>query len=127
MNIQPQKNIGFKMPQLFKPFAEKVEIMIPIDSDSEDEELLEMIATLAKSEIINHKLTEDPLTGQQLKKLQVIKLNSVEECSICCCEMNKKANHIRLNCTHTFHKKCIASWLGKNPFCPMCRQHALKQ
>ena len=80
-----------------------------------------MIGALARREIQNARLSEEPLTRDQLKKLHEFKLKSGEECSICCVEMDKKKSHIKLNCAHTFHKKCIFSWLAKNPLCPMCR------
>lgn len=44
------------------------------------------------------------------------------ECSICYSDMNV-VNDRTLKCNHVYHKKCIATWFGKNieKTCPMCR------
>ena len=43
-------------------------------------------------------------------------------CSICLNE-DESAEEIvvRLPCAHVYHKSCIAAWLTKKNFCPMCR------
>mgnify|MGYP001479244092 CR=1 FL=1 len=60
------------------------------------------------------------------------------ECSICLDEIEeiepgentylvenitkKYKNAKSLNCGHIYHKKCIDSWIKKNPSCPYCRK-----
>lgn len=52
-----------------------------------------------------------------------------DSCSICledinCTPSKRKLDDepISLSCSHSFHKKCIASWLLKNNSCPNCRE-----
>jgi len=35
--------------------------------------------------------------------------------------------HVQLECKHTFHTKCIDTWLWKNPVCPYCRSETTHQ
>lgn len=45
---------------------------------------------------------------------------SIENCSIC---LDKKTYPlIILQCTHTFHQKCLLEWTKQNIVCPLCRQ-----
>lgn len=45
---------------------------------------------------------------------------SIENCSIC---LDKKTySLIILQCTHTFHEKCLLEWTKQNIVCPLCRQ-----
>ncbi|XP_060217172.1 RING-H2 finger protein ATL74-like [Lycium barbarum] len=50
------------------------------------------------------------------------------ECAVCL-ERFKSGENCRLltNCNHSFHVKCIDSWLIKTPYCPICRTIAMKQ
>lgn len=50
------------------------------------------------------------------------------ECAVCL-ERFKTGENCRLltNCNHSFHLKCIDSWLIQTPYCPICRTIALKQ
>ena len=47
---------------------------------------------------------------------------ALPECSICMCEMSKKAER-RLPCGHVFHEKCLSRWedTTEEPTCPTCR------
>jgi len=42
------------------------------------------------------------------------------QCSICLSNMNS-GNSRCLDCTHSFHKKCLERWKRTNRTCPMCR------
>ena len=42
------------------------------------------------------------------------------ECAICLEKDNNKFT--TLKCNHTFHKKCISTWLNNNNTCPYCRE-----
>ena len=69
-----------------------------------------------------------PKNIYMLDENNIVELNNKfvdnNTCSICIDEINK--NKITLkNCNHTFHKKCIDSWLKKNSSCPICRQEYL--
>merc|ERR1719215_486297 len=45
------------------------------------------------------------------------------ECSICFAQLSERQDDIVLapRCGHGFHKRCLRSWLARNPTCPMCR------
>jgi len=43
------------------------------------------------------------------------------ECSICHGNIKSSQNK-KLSCGHSFHMKCIYSWLPVAPTCPICRQ-----
>lgn len=45
------------------------------------------------------------------------------DCAICLESFNQFEQIRELQCVgkHVFHQKCIASWLDRNPTCPMCR------
>ncbi|WMV12378.1 hypothetical protein MTR67_005763 [Solanum verrucosum] len=44
-------------------------------------------------------------------------------------ERFKTGDNCRLltNCNHSFHVKCIDSWLVQTPYCPICRTIFLKE
>ncbi len=44
------------------------------------------------------------------------------ECSICLCVNRSVKACDRLPCDHTYHAKCIKTWLRRNPTCPVCRR-----
>jgi len=45
-----------------------------------------------------------------------------DECSICLeCISVATTGRVEMSCSHTFHLKCIGTWLNKNSSCPMCR------
>ena len=58
------------------------------------------------------------------------------DCSICIQKINFNSflgdNFLNLECTHTFHKKCLQDWIssemekGVNPLCPLCRTEIMK-
>ncbi|XP_076017533.1 E3 ubiquitin-protein ligase TTC3 [Genypterus blacodes] len=51
-------------------------------------------------------------------------LNVEDPCIICHEDMNPDEICV-LECRHSFHKKCIKSWLKQQSTCPTCRDHAL--
>ncbi|XP_068187104.1 E3 ubiquitin-protein ligase TTC3 isoform X2 [Antennarius striatus] len=51
-------------------------------------------------------------------------LNVDEPCIICHDDMSPEDICV-LNCRHSFHKKCIKSWLKEKTTCPTCREHTL--
>lgn len=45
-----------------------------------------------------------------------------DECSICLeCINISTTGRVEMSCSHTFHLKCIGTWLSKNSSCPLCR------
>lgn len=45
--------------------------------------------------------------------------NAYFECSIC---LDVFTNHARrLSCSHEYHEECIADWIKKRNYCPICR------
>nr|XP_057942129.1 E3 ubiquitin-protein ligase TTC3 [Doryrhamphus excisus]XP_057942130.1 E3 ubiquitin-protein ligase TTC3 [Doryrhamphus excisus]XP_057942132.1 E3 ubiquitin-protein ligase TTC3 [Doryrhamphus excisus] len=62
--------------------------------------------------------------GQNQKPQDTFALNLDDPCIICHEEMNQ-LDHCVLECRHTFHKKCITSWLKENSSCPTCRKRTL--
>lgn len=76
------------------------------------------------------------MSDQDLKKLpcflyKVDEIDRTEDTSECavCLERFKTGENCRLltNCHHSFHLKCIDSWLIQTPYCPICRTSALIQ
>ncbi|CAD8106671.1 unnamed protein product [Paramecium sonneborni] len=55
---------------------------------------------------------------------QFLKLEGVQECSICMNEIKEKKKV--LNCHHFFHYDCIKDWLSKKMECPVCRKQVLE-
>jgi hypothetical protein len=46
----------------------------------------------------------------------------MSECPICYEAINKDTGVSTLACSHSYHLKCIATWLSKNDSCPCCRK-----
>lgn len=44
------------------------------------------------------------------------------ECPICYDEITRDSGCTTLNCSHSFHLKCIAIWILKSETCPCCRK-----
>ena len=42
-------------------------------------------------------------------------------CVICHEQFKPNNSIIKLDCKHTFHKKCLKSWFKSNITCPICR------
>ncbi|GAV63020.1 zf-RING_2 domain-containing protein, partial [Cephalotus follicularis] len=69
---------------------------------------------------------------EELKKLPRFDYKEAEkgsssspvDCAVCL-ENFKSGDKCRLlpNCNHSFHSRCIDSWLLKTPICPICRSY----
>lgn len=46
----------------------------------------------------------------------------MSECPICYEAINKDTGVSTLACSHSYHLKCIATWLSNNDSCPCCRK-----
>jgi hypothetical protein len=46
----------------------------------------------------------------------------MSECPICYEAINKDTGISTLACSHSYHLKCIATWLSNNDSCPCCRK-----
>lgn len=44
-----------------------------------------------------------------------------DRCSVCLQDFVHKDNLIKLDCTHTFHQKCLLTWLRQKKRCPLCQ------
>lgn len=64
------------------------------------------------------------LGGGTAKDAQrVVALRSDGPCAVCLDDLGKGGGELRqLVCTHKFHAHCIAMWLRRSSFCPLCRQ-----
>jgi len=59
----------------------------------------------------------------ELGKYKKIKENLDTDCSICLEELKQGEYYRKLDCTHSFHKKCIDRWFKKDHSdCPLCRK-----
>jgi hypothetical protein len=45
-----------------------------------------------------------------------------EPCCICLESLQRSQVALTLPCGHLFHEGCIHEWLGRRPFCPLCKQ-----
>jgi hypothetical protein len=63
---------------------------------------------------------------KQIKKnsseFKINKDTKKDSCRICLCDYKEEDVCRRLQCKHTYHKKCIDKWLIKNAICPLCKQ-----
>lgn len=46
---------------------------------------------------------------------------NIEECAVCCFDLEAEDVAIVLACAHAFHEECILSWLRIHASCPVCR------
>ena len=58
-------------------------------------------------------------TKERCEMMSNKKTENEKKCSICLDCIGKK--RATLECGHTFHTKCILTWLNKNNSCPYCR------
>lgn len=68
----------------------------------------------------NTNNAENRKAGQNLLSSQL--RNERPTCAICTEDFRKEnGQHVKLPCSHVFHKECIDLWVTKNPICPICR------
>ena len=67
------------------------------------------------TEDIINQLSENKITD--LNKLN----KETKDCRICLEKFQKNDTVMYLTCFHFFHKKCIANWIEKELFCPLCK------
>lgn len=58
--------------------------------------------------------------GKHVCGIHLKYMKSLEECSICLCEMKNSPDRFKLGCGHTFHKSCLAYY--NKAECPLCRR-----
>lgn len=63
-------------------------------------------------------------------KLTVYKITEddnllLDECSICLEKYVVNDKIIKLDCSHSYHKKCLSEWLKNNNTCPHCRENII--
>jgi len=47
-----------------------------------------------------------------------------DDCSICIGPMPEGDTLVQLQCGHFFHKDCLAPWLKRSTYCPVCKAMA---
>ena len=61
----------------------------------------------------------------QFKHFEVTKKTNIEkysDCRICLKEYELKDYVALTQCNHNFHSWCIAEWMDKNNYCPLCKK-----
>ena len=59
-------------------------------------------------------------------KKNIIKAETLGQCSICICDYEKDSNVTELsNCKHLFCTPCIETWLETSTSCPLCRTECI--
>lgn len=96
----------------------------PIFESNQNSEASVFVSNFFK-EYINSLKRKERL-WRNLKKNHPFKFTKnmkIEECTICLNNFSNNQFLRKLDCEHTFHKKCIDKWLMKgNQCCPMCRK-----
>ncbi len=67
----------------------------------------------------------DMVTAKPTPKPKATVKPAADDCSICMKLMKVEKNIAELECSHTFHKKCINEWLAIKRTCPCCRASAV--
>ena len=66
-----------------------------------------------------------PINIENLNTLIVCNELPENNCSICLDEFKNEDILKKLNCSHIFHKDCLAPWINNNKSCPLCRTDIL--
>ena len=106
-----------------KLFINNVEFSFDFDTESEDiiEELVESTVEILCEKLF---LRKKYLSGHKnLGPYKKIKKDINETCPICLDFFKEGLYKRTLNCSHTFHKKCIDRWISKEHSCPICRKN----
>lgn len=66
------------------------------------------------------------LTLQQMRRIQLADRSTIqigEICPVCMEDFSEEGNLVlrRIICGHTFHERCIFTWLANQSNCPVCR------
>lgn len=81
---------------------------------------------------MEHRINElmgNWVVGDEHEKLKYIVFNEADmkkkngNCIICFEEYKLKEHVVKLNCNHTYHRKCINEWAKKGGKCPLCRDN----
>lgn len=84
---------------------------------------------VAEANEMNNVPIKPSLNKDQIAKLPFVSFNKLpsqkeceeERCSICLVVFNDKEKLKELPCKHIYHPLCIDMWLGRNTYCPVCK------
>lgn len=67
---------------------------------------------------------EQEVNVVDIEKLRKVKLKKKlkQACSICLNDLKKGDQAVKLDCSHSFHSKCIIPWFSNQDKCPNCRK-----
>ncbi|KAG1327606.1 putative E3 ubiquitin-protein ligase RING1-like [Cocos nucifera] len=102
---------------------------MPLEEEEYDDDLADATLEYDLVEIgdsIEEMGFEDMLTSspsiEGLERVSYIKREGFdEERVICLVEFNTEVEVSWMPCSHLFHSRCIAEWLGRSHHCPLCR------
>ena len=106
--------------------SEEHDYILPDDDDISSSVLLEIITRFGSPEnesfFKNCRRTQIKEIGKY-KKINAESSLLQTTCPICIEEFKENEYSRTLNCSHSFHKRCIDHWFRKDHSdCPMCRQ-----
>ena len=70
----------------------------------------------------NYNNNHNNLSSIRGIKIERVKENIKEECTICCENFQKNEDILYLPCKHCFHPLCIKEWFNNKKECPLCRK-----
>ncbi|KAE9596982.1 hypothetical protein Lal_00007774 [Lupinus albus] len=94
-------------------------LVLDIDIDGLYDEVVNMVMEESAREVKMVPASKTEIDS--LKKVNLGKDITMEECSICLVEFNGDKKVLAMPCKHMYHQECITQWLQRSGVCPLCR------
>lgn len=97
------------------------------DMDNIDDELIIEINLLVNEERDEQRVTNRPFEMADLRRCgSLVEMDKMidedsKECSICFDAFDEENPHFKTECNHSFHPRCLHTWLNRKHNCPICR------